>query len=174
MSDYGMLASVIEVGKVPYFCIPNLPMEEYNSEIAVFFCQQGQRVSAIEMFRILAWILGNAVVGGYILNVDEACDFLMANGVSMIPGEVSVDFKIIMVEDCYMLESQDDRAIQIGNFRRLEDMSEALYHLLDKMNDCFGGGLVVSFTFQGEDAEEFSDLLEDRHRTVFFDLNTDF
>ena len=173
MSEYGMLASVIEVGKAPYFCLPKLPMEEFHSESAVFFCQQGQRVSAIEMFRILAWILGNAVVGGYILNVDEACDFMMANGVGMIPGEVSVDFKIVKVEDCYTLESLDDRSIQFGNFASLEDMSEALYHLLYKMNDCFGGGLAVSFTFQGEDAKEFSCLLEDRHRSVFFDLAID-
>ena len=147
MSEYGMLASVIEVGKAPYFCLPKLPMEEFHSESAVFFCQQGQRITPTAMFEILMWVLENAVIGGYILNVDAACDFLKANGITMAPGDI--------------------------NYGSLEDMSEALYHLLYKMNDCFGGGLAVSFTFQGEDAKEFSCLLEDRHRSVFFDLAID-
>lgn len=175
MSDYGMLASVVEVGKVPYFCLPKLPMEDFHSESAVFFCQQEQRISPTAMFEILMWILGNAVIGGYILNVDAACDFLKANGITMSPGDINVDFKVIRLKhDSFMLVSQDDRSIEIGHYGSLEDMSEALYHLLYKMCDCFGGGMTVSFTFEGEDAEEFSDLLEDRHRSVFFDLTTNF
>ena len=175
MSEYGMLASVIEVGKAPYFCLPKLPMEEFHSESAVFFCQQGQRITPTAMFEILMWVLENAVIGGYILNVDAACDFLKANGITMAPGDINVEFKVIRLKhDGFMLESQDDRSIEIGHYGSLEDMSEALYHLLYKMNDCFGGGLAVNFTFQGEDAKEFSYLLEDRHRSLFFDLAIDF
>ena len=70
MSEYGMLASVIEVGKAPYFCLPKLPMEEFHSESAVFFCQQGQRITPTAMFEILMWVLENAVIGGYIFTVD--------------------------------------------------------------------------------------------------------
>lgn len=175
MNDYGMLASVMDLGRTPYFCLPNLEMEAFNPEEAVFFCMAGQRVSSTGMFQILAWILDNAVVGGYIDNVDAACDFLMTNGVTMAPGEINVDFSIIRLEhDCYTLESKDDRSIKIGNYSTLEDLSEALYHLLYKMSDCFGGGMTVSFTFRGEDAEELSDLLEERHRSVFFDLKSNF
>ena len=92
MVDYGLTASLVEIGGKPFLCSPYIPFEKLTPENTVFLCMQNEQLSPLEIFRILMWVMGNAVIGGYITNVEDTINYLKSNGITMRSGKIDITF----------------------------------------------------------------------------------
>lgn len=173
MVDYGLMASLVEIGGKPFLCSPYIPFEKLTAENTVFFCMQNQQLSPLEIFRILMWVMGNAVIGGYVTNVDDAISFLKSNGITMRPGKIDVIFDIKKKDhEGYTMYSYDDRDIEIGHYDSLKEMAAAFYNLLYQMSCEFNEPFEVSILFKGEECNEFASLIDCHHNPNYFNLTT--
>jgi len=171
MVDYGLVASLMEIGGKPLLCSPYIPFEKLTPENSVFLCMQNEKLSPFEIFRILMWVLEKAVVGGYVTNVEDTINFLKSNGISMRPGKIEITFDIKKDEHWgYTLSSYDDRGVNMGHYESLEDMASAFYNVLDMMSSEFKEAFEVTFLFQGEESNMFASMIDFMHFPEKFNL----
>ena len=162
--EYGMLGLVVELGRRLFLCLPHVELKAMKEENCIYFCQQNDCLSPLEIFMILMWNLENAVIGGYVTNVEDSINFLMRNGITMSPGRIALSLNIEKDNNGqYSLYRSDDRDIRMTRFDSLEDMADALYNLLFTMNAKFGEEINVDINLEGEEAKYFALLLEGLH-----------
>ena len=173
MTDYGFLASIIEIGGKPYLCSPNISLEKMVPENTLYFCMQNQQLSPIEILGMLMWVLEHAVVGGYETNADDTINFLKTNGITMRQGEIKLTFDIRRTEqNGYIMTSHDDRDLVISHYDSLDDMARAFYNMLIQMSQVFNVCFDVILLFRGKEADEFASLINDYHKPLYFNLAT--
>ena len=131
MVDYGLTASLVEIGGKPFLCSPYIPFEKLTPENTVFLCMQNEQLSPLEIFRILMWVMGNAVIGGYMTNVEDTINYLKSNGITMRSGKIDITFDIKNEKhEGYTMLSYDDRYIHAGHYTSIKSMADAFYNLL--------------------------------------------
>lgn len=173
MTDYGTMALLKDMGGKTYLCSPHLPFEKLTPENTVFFCMQHDKLSPIEIFRIVMWVLEESVIGGYESNVEDTINFLKSNGITMRPGKIELTFTIEKTEKRnYELWSYDDRDIKMGHYDSLSTMAYAFYNVFLQMSREFNQFFEVVLFFRGDEGEEFSTQMEAFHNPQQFDLAT--
>lgn len=171
LTDYGLLGVLLEYGGRLYLCSPHLPPEKMTAENANFLCMQGDELSPLEMFMILMWTMENAVIGGYITNVEDGINFLKTNGISMRPGKLNLIFNVNKDQHgSHRLYSLDDRDIVISHCEDLESMAEAFYNTLLKMKEEYGVTFNVALEFRGDEGRKFGEILKKMHSLDNFNL----
>ena len=171
MVDYGLVATLMEIGGKPLLCSPYIPIEKLTPENNVFLCMQNEKLSPFEIFRILMWVLEKAVIGGYETNVEDTINFLKSNGITMRSGKFELTFDIKKDEHLgYTMSSYDDRCVNMGHYESLDNMASALYNALDMMSREFKELFDVTFIFRGDKSNMFASLLDFRHSPEKFNL----
>lgn len=173
MVDYGLMATLVEIGGKPFLCSPYIPFEKLTPENTVFFCMQNEQLSPFEIFRILMWVMGNAVIGGYETNVIDTINFLKSNGITMRPGKIDITFDIEKKDHVgYTMSSYDDRDIRIKDYDCLKEMAAAFYNLLYQMSLEFNEPFEVTVLFKGDECNDFASLIDCHHNPQNFNLAT--
>ena len=173
MVDYGLTASLVEIGGKPFLCSPYIPFEKLTPENTVFLCMQNEQLSPLEIFRILMWVMGNAVIGGYMTNVEDTINYLKSNGITMRSGKIDITFDIKNEKhEGYTMLSYDDRYLHAGHYTSIKSMADAFYNLLYQMSREFDADFEITVLFNGEEGEEFASLIECHHNPQNFSLVT--
>jgi hypothetical protein len=163
-SEYGVLGLVVELGRRLFLCLPHIELKDVEEDKCVFFCQQNDCLSPLEIFMILMWNMEQAILGGFDSNVEDSINFLKRNGITMRPGKIALALDISKDNHGqYSLYTYDDRDIQLTRIGSLEDMADALYNVLNMMSREFGEEIGVEISLNGEDSQELAWMLNCLH-----------